>query len=281
MIEKLTFTETYKERKNFYASDFLKSNLDLYFSWINEPKTNPTQWYDTLRWGAGRGVEEQMLIVLKMSGLVAEDYDQKLHGGFKVQREGITVSGYTDARMVEAYNGEPIEIKSINNKNANDVSSYKNGYPRKNYVGQLAIYMDVMQKQRGHLFVSSIDGLNRFWLYCNKIGDGIYQCGHVIVNVNEEYRRWDMLLKNNIIPKIMPDVFEHRYKIPVEEIDWHTISKSKISWARNGHGVIGDWEVLYSPWKDKIIELQGTVLGYTNKELAIIQEKTKGYTTWK
>lgn len=40
-LNALKYVEVPKPRKNFYASDFNKSNLDLYFSWTGEPKTNP------------------------------------------------------------------------------------------------------------------------------------------------------------------------------------------------------------------------------------------------
>ena len=278
MIDKLKYVEVPKPRKNFYASDFDKSKLDLFFSWMGEPKTNPPQWYDTLRWGAGNGVEDKMLEILKMNGIVDEDYDQKKHGGFKIEREGITVSGYTDARNKK---GEPIEIKSINNKNSNDIKEYERGYPRRNYVGQLAIYLDALGKEKGYLFASSIDGLHRFWFECKRVGKGVYRCANVEVNIYDEYKRWADLYANHIKTGVMPDVFEYTYKHDVRKIDWKKLSASKISSARTGKSVVGDWQLQFSDWKDKIVALQGTELGYTNEELEIILEKTKGYTTWK
>jgi len=277
VIEKFKYVEIPKPRKNFYASDFDKSNLDLYFSWTDEPKTNPPKWYDTLKWGAGNGVEDAMLKILKMNGIVEENYDQKEHGGFKIEREGITVSGYTDARNK---NGEPIEIKSINNKNSQGIREYENGYPRHNYVGQLAIYLDALGKKKGYLFCSSIDGLSRFWFECKLVRPGVYQCGKVTVDVNEEYRRWAKLLNENIKPRVMPDVFEYVYKYPVDKIDWTKIGASTISACRTGKKVLGDWQLSWSDWCDRIIELQGTQRGYTNAELEVVLEKTKGYTTW-
>lgn len=276
-VDNLKYVEVPKVRKNFYASDFGKASLDIYFSWTGEPKTNPPKWYDTLRWGAGNGVEAKMLEILKMNDIVAPEYDQKLHGGFKIERNGITISGYTDARNKD---GEPIEIKSINNKNSNDIKEYTNGYPRSSYVGQLAIYLDALGKDRGYLFASSIDGLSRFWFECRKVGVGIYKCGNVIVNVNDEYARWATLYTEHISKGVLPDIWEYRYKYDVSTLDWRTVSANKISQARNDRGVVGDWPITFSDWKDKIIELQGTTPGYTNEELAIILEKTKGYTTW-
>ena len=74
---------------------------------------------------------------------------------------------------------------------------------------------------------------------------------------------------------------EYHYKTPVHEIDWHKVSKDKISKARNNQAVIGDFQLLYSAYKDLWIEKQGATLGYTPDELAYIRDVTTGYTTWK
>lgn len=266
-----------KERTGFHASDYGKLGLDLYFSWTGEPKTNPPRWNDTLKWGAGKGVEEAMLKVLKDSGHVNEDYDQKEHGRISIERNGIEVHGYIDAITKE---GKPIEIKSINNANVYDIKKYQNKTPRENYVGQLAIYLDSLGLDHGYLFVASIDGLNTFWFDCNRMNNRIFQCGTVMVDLDKEYQRWADLYNNHIVPRQIPNVWEKRYKKPVTEIDWTKLSKSDITKARNNRKVIGDFEVSYSDWKSKIIELQGGQLGYTDKELEYIKEQTAGFSNW-
>lgn len=273
----LKYVEEERTKKAFHASDVFKSDLDLYFAFIGEPKTNKPNWQDTLKWGAGNGVEAQMMKILKMNGKVNPDYDQKEHGRIEIEREGIKIHGYIDAKLVT---GEPVEIKSINNKNTNDISSYENGYPRENYVGQLSIYMDALDSYTGTLFVASIDGLNTFFFPCKRIKERVYKCGNVKIDLNEEYKRWSNLYHNHVVPKIIPDIWQYTYKYPVDKIDWYQQPDSVISKARNGHKVVGDWQITFSPWKDKIIEMQGTVPGYTNEELRYIQAATEGYTTW-
>lgn len=276
-LKKLKYTEEPRVKERFWASDFNKTDLDLYFAWTGEPVTNPPEWNDTLKWGAGNGVEDAMLKVLKMNGIVQEDYDQNIHGAFRVEREGITVSGRTDARTIDGF---PIEIKSVNNKNTVDVREYERGYPRENYVGQLAIYMDVLGVDTGYLFVSTIDGLHTFWFKCKRLASGKYKCGKITVDVNSEYKRWAKLYKENVVPRVMPDPFQYLYKYDVEKLDWKSLKITQIANARANRAVIGDYQLRFSNWKDKIIKMQGTRLGYSNKELAIIQEKTGGYTTW-
>lgn len=278
MLDKLKINIEQRTRTAFYASDYGKPDLDLYFAFTGEPVTNPAAWYETLKWGAGRGVEEQMLIVLKDSGIVPKDYDQKLHGRVELEHNGIKIHGYIDAKSVT---GRPIEIKSVNNKNAFDINKYERGYPREGYVGQLSTYMEFTNAEEGALFVSSIDGLNFFWLPIHRIGPGKYKCGEVVVDIRAEYDRWANIFHNNIEPRVMPDIWQYRYKYDVATLDWTKVPVAKITGARTGRAVIGDWQVQYSNWKDRIIELQGTVPGYTNEELSIILEKTKGYTTWK
>jgi hypothetical protein len=281
-LEDLKFTQDSYQKKNFAASDFGKSMIDLYFSFIGEPVTNPPSWSDTLKWGAGKGVEEQMLLILKMNHAVKEDYDQKKDGRIEHKYKSIQINGYIDAISV---NGTPIEIKSINNANKFDISKYENGNPRENYVGQLATYMEAKGERRGFLFVASIDGLSHFWFECTALGEGKYKCGSVVVDLYKEWDKWRVVQKQ--VQEKDETIFnmyflwQYRYKYPVEEIDWTKVSATDISKARNGHKVIGDWQIGWSSWKNKIIQMQGTVPGYTAEEMAIIREKTDGYTTWK
>lgn len=265
-----------REKKAFYASDVFKPVLDIYLSFTGVEPTNPPSWYDTLKMEAGKGVEMGMLKVLKDSGFVNEDYDQKTHGHIEIEREEIKINGYIDAITKD---GLPIEIKSINNKNLFDIARYENGNPRENYVAQLAVYMDALDKETGYLFVSTIDGLNRFLLECKKIGERKYRCKNTIVDLDIEYKKWHNLYYENVQKSVMPDLFEYTYKIPLEKIDWSKISKTEISKARNGHKVLGDWRISFSPYKDMIVKLQGATLGYTPEEMEIIKNKTKGFST--
>lgn len=280
MLEKLTIKDDDKKHSGaFYASDYGKAAINLYFAFTNEPKTNPNTWQDHLKFGAGNGVEAKMGQILKDSGIVAPEYDQKIHGRVDMDIGGVSVHGYID--FITKF-GNPIEAKSINNANKYDVLKYQRNIPKESYVGQLATYMRFLNVERGALFVASIDGLNTFWIECRKIGDGVYKCGNVTVDILAEYRRWISIYHNNIQPRKLDSAIinEALYKYDVSTLDWTAQSATAIRKARNNEAVIGDWRVKYSPWKDKILELQGVTPGYTNEELAIIKEKTKGYSTW-
>lgn len=286
MLENLIIKFEDRKKVSFHAGDYGKSNLDLYFAWTGEPQTNPASWWDTVKWGAGNGVEAQLMKILKDSDMVQKDYDQKIHGRVVLTPEyvlqngkklGIEVHGYIDAIHVQ---GWPIEIKSINNKNAQDIYNYESGRPRENYVGQLSTYLEFRNVERGALFVCSVDGLHRYFIECRRVSPGVYQCGDVIVDLYAEWERFRVLKENHVDKGIMPDIWQYRYKFPVREIDYHKLPKSQIVNARANRSVIGDWQLKYSSWKDKIVELQGETLRYTEEELSIIMEKTDKYTTW-
>ena len=277
MLDRLTYKSQRRNKTAFYASDYGKSTLDLYFQFKGEEATNPPKWYDTLKWGAGNGVEAALLNILKENGVVEQDYDQKLHGKIDIEREGVSIHGYIDAK---AKDGTPIEIKSINNANKFDIRKYENNLPRENYVGQLAVYIDALGVDRGRLLVCSIDGLHRFEFECTRLGGRRFKCGETVVDLDKEYERWANLWNNHVSKDEAPDIFQYRYKIPVEEINWKVLSKTDISKARNGQKVIGDWQIQYSDYKDKIVALQGSELGYSLEEIAKIKELTAGYTNW-
>lgn len=274
-LDQLFVKHEEREKTAFSCSDYGKTNLDLYYSFIGEKKTNPIEWFTMVRLGAGKGAEENLLKVLKDSGIVNEDYVQEEDGRVEMSRYGFEIHGYIDAITKE---GLPVEIKTINNKNTYDILSYQQNKPRENYVGQLAMYMDFLGVDTGYLFVASLDGLNTFLFECKKVGDLLYKCGETMVDLRAQYESWAKLYKENIVPKKEPNVFEYRYKIPVEEIDWSKISDTDISKARTNKKVIGDgWQIQYSPYKDLILKRQGVTPGYSDEELEFIKKVTKGY----
>lgn len=316
MLNKLEYKVEQRPKEAFYCSDCKKLGIELYYGFLAEPYSNPPKWNNTLKWGAGVGVEEKMVRLLQDNGITKTEYavidkafarefpelevvedlgdDVKIRKKYKqerveMQRGGIQINGYIDA-MTDGELAEqkgvkpncPIEIKSVNNKNVNDIRKYEQGIPKDNYVGQLACYMDFLGVDTGYLFVASIDGLSYFLFECKREGDE-FICGQTRVNLKAEYKRWAKLLKENIETKTAPEI-EVRYKIPVDEVDWKSVSKGDISKARNNNKVIGDegsWKIQYSNWKDKILNLQGVEAGYSDEELSTIKELTSGYTTWK
>lgn len=286
-------------KNNFWASDCQRLEIDLNLSLNGVEETNKTEWNDTLRMSAGKGVEMQMLQILKDNGIVNKDYNQEKDGRIEVQiSEKVKMTGNIDAISqksvmkleniqmpqtveLELNDGEPIEVKSINNKNSVDIQKYIDGKPKENYVGQLANYMHALGKTRGHLFVASIDGHNTFWFTCDKQADGTYKCGNTVVDITKEHQRWA-----NVVSRLdkEPNWFEEIYKLPIDQIDWTKLSVSKIGDVRNGRYVVGSegkWRIDYSPYKDLILEKQGVKAGYSPEELELIRTLTAGFSSKK
>lgn len=287
-----------KRKKNFCnPSDSGKLEAEIWLELRGEEYTNPITWEQTLKWSAGKAVEMQMLDVLKQNGLVDENYTQE-GDSIKMEREGITISMRFDAILkdgvikgqdaqmpnsgeIKINAGEVLEVKSINNKNAFDIQKYIEGNPRENYVMQVSMYMDCLGMDRGHLFASTIDGLHTFWFPVEKIGEGIYRAGNTTVDINAEYKRFAEIYRKFKAGE-GPNFNEELYKIPIEEIDWNKVSKANVTEARMNRKCIGSensWKILYSPFRDLILEKQGAKRGYTEEELAQILLATQGYSS--
>lgn len=301
MIPQLKLKTENRAKTACSPSDCGKLEADIWCSLMGIEPTNPIKWNDTLRLEAGKAIELQMIKVLKENGVIAEDYDQDKIPTTEVEREGIKIRMKFDAQAKQSIlkvedslmpntseliinEGEPIEIKSVNNKNSFDIQDYIEGKPRESYVMQLAMYCDALNQSRGHLFVSTIDGLSYFWFTCNKVSDGVYKCGNVEVNITNEYKRFASIWKK-FIDKVEPNWTEELYRLPIAEIDWTKLSVSKIGEARNNRKVIGtegQYKLLYSNYTDLILEKQGiTKRGYSEEELEIIKNATKGFSAKK
>lgn len=304
-------------KTNISASDAERLGIDIILGLNNIEPTNPMEYGSHLRFGAGKGTELEMLKILKQNGIVDEDYDQDfiirelLDGdnekiereSTKIERNGVTISMRFDAEVkkggatlstkdsvlpqnqdIELEEGSPIEIKTINNANKFDIQKYIDNKPRSNYVMQLAIYMDALGKDQGHLFVAALDGISKFWFICRKTAEGIYQCGDTIVDLNKEYKRFAELKEasRNIwnYPAMKKYWEEEIYKIPLDKIDWSKMSVSRVSEIRNGRYVVGSdnkYKIDYSSYKTAIIHMQGATIGYSPEELEQIKIATKGF----
>jgi len=231
----------------------------------------------------------------------------------EMTRFDVPIVGFIDALIVQTEEKDdvvlvkvvPVEIKtSYGSYQKRDLQECR---PKTAYVKQLSQYMDWLQEnvdkfipalkemfpdkkcelQRncnlGYLFQVHferdliVDDIYQFSVVRD---NNIFTCGEYQFDINESiYKRykniWDKYLTTGIEP-----VSEYRYKYPLDEIDWRRLPKSKIANARSNKAVIGDWQVIYSGFKDLLIEREGSEPGYTEEELAYIKEQTAGYTTW-
>lgn len=264
--------EERRAKTSFWATDCEKPVFDLYHKWIGTPETNPIEAEKLMMFNAAKMMEISLVETLEKMGeiVVPENEDQHY---CRMEREGIEVSGKLDAMLKD---GTPVEVKTFYGDY--QARELKAGNPRSSYLKQLAVYMDYLNKDKG--FLIYIDrGTGEMYQFVLERVEGLrFKCMSVEFDLTDTYRRWARLYKCNIVPKIEPKS-EFKYKYDIETLDWSEVSKSDISKARNGHKVIGDWEVSYSSYKNLIIEREGTCLGYTAQELERIKELTKGYSS--
>lgn len=292
-----TKQELPRAKTSFYASDMFRLEPDILLPIQGVLPTNPPTWEDKLKFEAGKSIELSIIDTLKFNGIIDENFDQEKEEATEIVREGAPIRMRFDGRVkvggakilvqdstmpvdveVELKEGAPIECKSINNKNAFDISEYQAGNPRDNYVAQLSVYMDALGHDKGYLFCATIDGLHTFWFECKKIKEGIYQAGNTIVDIGNEYKRFGEIWKRK---DQEPKWDEETYMLPIEQIDWTKQSKTAIQNARTNKKVIGtenSWKILYSSYRDLILQKQGVEKrGYSDETVERICTITKGY----
>lgn len=269
-------------KTSFWATETETPVFDLYHKWIGTEPTNPIEAEKLMMFKAAKMMELSLIAMLREMDVLEEDksfwknlFKKNNQHRIEFETHGIKVSGYLDGLLKD---NMPLEIKSFYGDY--QTKELKSGKPKESYLKQLAIYMFAKNAQKGKLIYIHRGTGEMFEFTLIRTGETTFKCMSIEFDLEDIFKRWARLYKNNIVPKVEPKS-EFRYKIPVEEIDFTKISKSDISKARNNHKVIGDsWQVAYSPYKDLIIEREGTIVGYTNEELEKIKEATQGFTTW-
>jgi hypothetical protein len=199
---------------------------------------------------------------------------------FQIEREGIQISGYTDCIFTDGSVGE---IKTYYGDY--QTRELEAGRPKTNYLKQLAIYLDALDQDRGKLIYldRGTGAMYEFTLLREK--NLQFKCMNIEFDLLDTYKKWAKFYEENILREKEPDYFEcGLYKADINSLNWDKISKSDISAARNGRKVIGsnpqeNWKLLYSPYKNLIIQKQGQSLGYSAKEMAAIKKLTKDYSS--
>jgi len=274
IVDKLQLEKERDHKKtSFWCSESETNVFDIYHRWIGTKKTNPPGAETEVIFSAGKMMELALVEKLVKQGVV-KDMDDQLR--IEMVRCGVPITGYADAILTEG--DMPCEIKTYYGDYQD--RELGNGMVRSSYVKQIAMYMDCTGKENGLLLYMNRGNGKMFEFPVERNGDR-FMCGEVRFDITDTYKKWAQLYENNILKNIEPKS-EYRYKIPIEEIDWSTISNADISKARNNKKVIGDsWSVQYSDYKDLILLQEGVTAGYSEQELDRIKELTAGYSSKK
>lgn len=261
------------DKDSFWASDVEKNSFDIYHRWLGTEPTNPIEPETQIIFTSGKMIEQA--IVKSYFGYEPEEQDR-----IEIEREGVPITGYLDTMI----DGVPVEIKTFyGDYQEKDLEA---GNARISYLKQLAIYMDAKDKDKGVLLYFH-RGTGRMFEFILERKGNVFTCGKISFDITDEYKRFSKIYKENIVPKREP-ASDFVYKYPVETVKWKEIPKHKISKARNGHAVLGDWQVLYSNYKEMIVKKEASrhgktlneYLGYSQAELDKIKALTSGYSNW-
>lgn len=261
------------EKTSFWASDSERMLFDVFHTWMGTEPTNPIGAQTRLIFNAGKMMELAIVEVMERAKM-AEVKEEQLR--IEMERRGVPVSGYVDAVLND---GTPVEIKSF--YGYYQVKDLEAGKPKTSYLKQLAIYMDCLGANLGKLLY--VDrGTGQMYEFDLIRQDGLtFQCNDIQFNLDDTYKKWEIFYRDHVLTKTEPPI-EHRYKIPVKEVNWKAMKSSDITKARTNKRVVGDhpWAIQYSSYKDLIIERQGETQGYTSDELVQIKQLTAGFSRW-
>jgi len=278
---KLNHEENYlnKEKTSFWASESETMAFDIYHRWMKTEPTNPITEEKLMMLQMRKLTEEAIVENLRRSGLVIESLTNGDRCYFEWGPHKVPISGYPDLGIKDNKEKIIVEVKTYYGQNQH--VEIRNGKVKTSYLIQLAIYMYHKKINHGILLMVNQGTGERFEFDLYKVDNKNpyhYICpdNTIEINLEDTFKRWEKIYIENILKKKEPKI-EYQYKYDIEKIDWNNISSSKIAKARNNHAVIGDWQVLYSDFKDLIIKKQGTVPGYTPEELKRIRELTSGY----
>ncbi len=269
-----------KQKSSFWPSESEKPLFDIYHTWFQTPQTNPIEAEKLIMFSAAKMMELALIGKLQKMGLVKKATDQQR---FEFEREGVLVTGYADGIFED---GTPIEVKTFyGDYQARELNA---GRPKSGYLKQLAMYMDVLDQDLGKLIYLDRGSGAMYEFDLVRTPDTLkFKSMAIEFDLNDTYKKWAKFYNENILLEKEPDPFEcGHYKAKIDEINWSQLSKAVIGAARNGHKVIGtmpeeQWKILYSPWKDLLLERQGYKSGYSETELANIKRITKGYSSKK
>lgn len=296
LIKQESERESYT-KESFWASEGSDCLRSMYWKWIGEDYTNKSSVEGLQIMGVGKRVEEQIVDDWTKMGIVVPPPEGEEQHRIDMERMGVKITGKLDAIIKEVTNDgkkieTPVEIKTF-------YGDYQERLllklqPNENYLKQLAIYMDALNKDRGILYMVNRGNGKQFQFIVTR-GDKKYRLngisyydsegkllkqfnlGKMEIDVDDIYKRFAEAHEYIKKDKMPPCSFKYKYPITKESLKLQTYSS--LSAARMGRAVIGDWQCKYCGYKDKCIKEQGIGLGYTKEEKEKIMELTKGYTT--
>jgi hypothetical protein len=277
----------YRDRRAHYASGNLTCLRDQYWSWKKIPETNPTDFLGSMKMLVGNAVE---------TGIVNSMLSKLHFVGWHIIGTQVPVGGsnpnwdgYLDLLMAKktetGWEKFVVEIKTKSGYGAN--MFFEKPEPSPEYMTQIGLYLRDLSKKgvtNNGLFLYILLSDDHFGelvsVYCsyNSEADTVtashYERGNgtsgqlnVSINLAQSLERWVLLdehLRTNTVP-----AGEYKYKYDLTPEFLREIPDAKLKRIVEGTLVMGDWQPVYSRYKNLQLEMDKIVPERTDEERAL------------
>jgi hypothetical protein len=278
-----------RDRRAHYATSALDCLRDQYWAATGVPATNPPDLQGRIKMLIGDAVEKllvaQIFSKLHMAGVCLLDTQVPVGGS------NPNWDGYIDLMVAAKEEGEwkkyAVEIKTMSGFGAE--LFLRTREPKEGYLSQLGLYLrDLWQKHQireGCLFyvllsdstfgtlvqvdcryLPESDSIQAIRFRASDGQDQPISLIYPLERSLDRFRAVDRAVASGVAPQP-----SYRYKYPVTAEGLKDISDAKIKKAIESGIAIGDWQVLYSRYKDKQLATDGISLGYTDAEIGTLK----------
>jgi len=287
----------YRDRRGFYASSSLDCLRDSFWKWKGEPITNPDDTQSIMRMSIGKWIEE---------GLKRDVFMQLHREGEHFLGDEVAVggsspdwNGYLDVLMASRSDTEGeqakryvVEIKTAQGIGADILA--RELKPKEGYCIQIGLYLKDLHEKG-----VTKDGCLYYVLLSNNYYGSFlsFNCRYLpetceveVYEVNTSWGvskklsvrhnlqkkaldRWNKLLTYIEKDETPPPDYEYKYDVKGEKVN--AVSDYQLEKAIKGEKILGDWQVAYSRYKNKQLEIDGITPGYTEEEISYLKELYK------
>lgn len=274
----------YRDRRAHYASGNLSCLRDQFWSWKKIPETNPTDFVGSMKMLVGNAIE---------SGIINSMLSKLHFVGWHIVGTQVSVGGsnpnwdgYLDLLMAKktetGWEKFVVEIKTKSGYGAS--LFWKKPEPSPEYMTQIGLYLrDLSQKgitnNGNFLYILLSDDTfgQLVSVYCSynsktdtvtathyERSDGTTGNLNISVDLAKSLERWRILdehLRNNTIP-----AGEYKYKYELTNELLKEIPDTKLRSIAEGNLIFGDWQPIYSRYKNLQLETDKIVPERTDEE---------------
>jgi len=283
-----------RDRRAFYASDNDKCSRDLYLSLIGEPETNPPDFEAERSFFLGKAIEmamkTQWLPRLVGANVLIAGLETPV-GGSKPPWDGRVDFLLKDLSDKD----QPlkvVEFKTIKKYGADKLFSAPHTLDKDGYIAQLGLYLkDFYDKGFGLVegllfFMGFSDKYFMQMLQYNVVYDPA-RCEACVVSYIDDGGLSHKMTKRVPLQKVL-DKFskvlhhvqtknepkpDYTYKHAVTEDSVKDLSDDMIRKVLKGLKIIGDWQPVYSRYRDRNFKVDNVSRSYTEDELDIFRRE--------